>query len=350
MASAACCTRSAASRTATRVPSSCTDSRIAIPALLQVSTCTKRPGHPGRHQRPWCRWPHATAPVHRTRSCCDPPSLTLSPPWRTTPNLRNTHGAATPHPRTTTGARLPFPLARNRLRLGHWDKATGTRRGRWPPPDPAAGIRPCPPPSMGGSKPAICGHLKTGHFRRPETGVEIYFTASSVGNVFAGALAVTPEASGRPRDRGASVATDPPLGEPDVGVGHARPGYPRETERPGWAGRCGRRRRSGKGVASSDHSSAAEGSSGARGDRGDDRCRLLRQASLEAALSRARTPSGWGVDARPRANPPLRFATPGQLAERCGRLRTPAQRRLPENGWRKRAHGVRTAARCESAG
>ena len=53
--------------------------------------------------------------------------------------------------------------------------------------------------SMDGSKPAICGHLKTGHFRRPETGVEIYFTASSVGNVFAGApaLAVTPEASGQ---------------------------------------------------------------------------------------------------------------------------------------------------------
>ena len=44
-------------------------------------------------------------------------------------------------------------------------------------------------PSMDGSKPAICGHLKTGHFRRPETGVEIYFTASSVGNVFAGAPA-----------------------------------------------------------------------------------------------------------------------------------------------------------------
>ena len=305
---------------------------------------------------------------------------------------------------------------------------------------------------MGGSKPAICGHLKTGHFRRPETGVEIYFTASSVGNVSAGALAVTPEASGqldslqyrqiqladlleqrcgrgpgkrfrqrvpplpvlflqlqerlhgvvpllwsrspvrwptvpdpgfaglaplpvtclplrvrqrhtamlhryvterggsgRPRDRGASVATDPPLGEPDVGVGHARPGYPRETQRPGRAGRCGRRR-TGKDVASSDHSSAAEGSSGARGGGGDDRWRLLRQASLEAALSRARTTSGWGVDARPRANPPLRFATPGQLAERCGRLRTPAQRRLPEHGWRKRAHGVWTATRCESAG
>ena len=251
---------------------------------------------------------------------------------------------------------------------------------------------------MDGSKPAICGHLKTGHFRRPETGVEIYFTASSVGNVFAGALAVTPEASGRldslqyrqiqiadlleqlggrgpgkrfrqrvaplpvlflqlqerlhgvvpllwsrspvrwptvpdpgfaglaplpvtclplrvrqrhtamlhryvterggsgrPRDRGASVATDPPLGEPDVGVGHARPGYPRETQRPGWAGRCGRRRRRGEGVASSDHSSAAEGSSGARGDRRDDRCRLLRQTSLEAALSRARPPSGWAL-------------------------------------------------------
>ena len=54
-------------------------------------------------------------------------------------------------------------------------------------------------PSMDGSKPAICGRLKTGHFRRPETGVEIYFTASSVGKVFAGALAlaVTPEASGQ---------------------------------------------------------------------------------------------------------------------------------------------------------
>ena len=43
--------------------------------------------------------------------------------------------------------------------------------------------------SVDGSKPAIYGHLKTGHFRRPETGVEIYFTASSVGKVFAGALA-----------------------------------------------------------------------------------------------------------------------------------------------------------------
>ena len=46
-------------------------------------------------------------------------------------------------------------------------------------------------PSMDGSKPAIYGHLKTGHFRRPETGVEIYFTASSVGKVFAGALAAS---------------------------------------------------------------------------------------------------------------------------------------------------------------
>jgi len=49
---------------------------------------------------------------------------------------------------------------------------------------------------MDGSKPAICGRLKTGHFQ-PETGVEIYFTASSVGKVFAGALAVTPEAPGQ---------------------------------------------------------------------------------------------------------------------------------------------------------
>ena len=83
--------------------------------------------------------------------------------------------------------------------------------------------------------------------------------------------------------------------EPDVGVGHARPGYARETQRPAWAGRCGQRRRVGKGVASSDHSSAAEGSSGARGDRGDDHWRLLRQTSLEAALSRARTTSGWAL-------------------------------------------------------
>ena len=62
-----------------------------------------------------------------------------------------------------------------------------------------AAVEPCRrrAASMDGSKPAICGHLKTGHFRRPETGVEIYFTASSVGNVFAGALAVTPEASGQ---------------------------------------------------------------------------------------------------------------------------------------------------------
>ena len=40
-----------------------------------------------------------------------------------------------------------------------------------------------PQASVDGSKPAIYGHLKTGHFRRPETGVEYYFTASSVGKV-----------------------------------------------------------------------------------------------------------------------------------------------------------------------
>ena len=53
------------------------------------------------------------------------------------------------------------------------------------------------------------------------------------------------------------------------------------------------------------------------------------QASLEAALSRARTTSGWALTlgrARIlRAAP----ATPGQLAERCGRLRAPGQRRHP---------------------
>ena len=82
--------------------------------------------------------------------------------------------------------------------------------------------------------------------------------------------------------------------EPDVGVGHARPGYPRETERPDWAGRCGRRR-NGKGVPSSDHPSAAEGSSGARADGGAGRCQLLRQASLEAVLARAQIRSGWAL-------------------------------------------------------
>ena len=33
--------------------------------------------------------------------------------------------------------------------------------------------------SVDRSNPAIYGHRKTGHFRRPETGVEFYFTASS---------------------------------------------------------------------------------------------------------------------------------------------------------------------------
>ena len=32
--------------------------------------------------------------------------------------------------------------------------------------------------SVDRSKPAICGHRKTGHFQRPETGVEFYFTSS----------------------------------------------------------------------------------------------------------------------------------------------------------------------------
>ena len=34
--------------------------------------------------------------------------------------------------------------------------------------------------SADGSNPAISGHRKPGHFRRPETGVEFYFTASCV--------------------------------------------------------------------------------------------------------------------------------------------------------------------------
>ena len=92
---------------------------------------------------------------------------------------------------------------------------------------------------------------------------------------------------------GAHVGVRTVGSEPDVGVGHAGPGYPRETERPGRTGRCGRRRRSGKVVPSSDLLSAAEGSSGARGECGVGRHRLLRQACLEAVLSRARTTSGW---------------------------------------------------------
>ena len=34
--------------------------------------------------------------------------------------------------------------------------------------------------SVDGSKPAISGHRKTGHFRRPETGVDLYLTGSCV--------------------------------------------------------------------------------------------------------------------------------------------------------------------------
>ncbi len=34
-----------------------------------------------------------------------------------------------------------------------------------------------------GSKPAICGHRKTGHFGRPETAVEFYFMTSCVRKV-----------------------------------------------------------------------------------------------------------------------------------------------------------------------
>ena len=48
-------------------------------------------------------------------------------------------------------------------------------RGTVPPSRPHA--------SVDGSNPAICGHRKPGHFRRPETGVEFYFTASCVGKV-----------------------------------------------------------------------------------------------------------------------------------------------------------------------
>ena len=34
--------------------------------------------------------------------------------------------------------------------------------------------------SVDGSKPAISGHRKAGHFRRPETGVDLYFMGSCV--------------------------------------------------------------------------------------------------------------------------------------------------------------------------
>ena len=37
--------------------------------------------------------------------------------------------------------------------------------------------------SVDGSKPAICGHRKTGHFGRPETAVEFYFMTSCVRKV-----------------------------------------------------------------------------------------------------------------------------------------------------------------------
>ncbi len=77
---------------------------------------------------------------------------------------------------------------------GYWFHAHPRTKGSTGHPDAEIDT---PWASMSGSKPAIYGRLKTGHFRRPETGVEIYFTASSVGKVFAGALAVTPEASGQ---------------------------------------------------------------------------------------------------------------------------------------------------------
>ena len=341
---------------------------------------------------------------------------------------------------------------------------------------------------MDGSKPAICGHLKTGHFRRSETGVEIYFTASSVGNVFAGALAVPPEASGqldslqyrqiqiadlleqlrgrgpgkrfrqrvpplpvlflqlqerlhgvvpllwprsavrwptvpdpgfaglaplavtclplcvrqrhttmlhryvterggsgRPSDRGASVATAPALGCHRQRCMRARwsaTACARECSerREGlvWSGlpggfRAGRRCWSCPAGVPSRDGTAGLGRTVWSTTSGKGRC-VERQLECRGRLVwRTRRPWGrslavvapgapvggalaradhvrMGVDTRPRANPPLGCATPGQLTERCGRLRTPAERRLPENGWRKRAHEIRTAARCESAG
>ena len=73
----------------------------------------------------------------------------------------------------------------------------------------------------------------------------------------------------------------------------------------------------GRGVPSSDHQSAAEGSSGARADGGAGRCRWLRQTRLEAVLSRAQTPSGWAL-----------------TLGRARILRTAVQRR---GNWRKAA-------------
>ena len=75
--------------------------------------------------------------------------------------------------------------------------------------------------------------------------------------------------------------------------------------RPGWAGRRGRRR-TRKGVPSSDNPSVAEGSFGARGDRGDGPVVVVAPSEPGGgALARA-DHVRMGVDARPRANPPLR--------------------------------------------
>ena len=63
---------------------------------------------------------------------------------------------------------------------------------------------------------------------------------------------------------------------------------------------------------------AAEGSSGARGDRGPDRFRLLRQASLEAALSPRADMPGWAL-----------------TLDRARILRSAVQRR---GNWRNAAH------------
>ena len=76
-----------------------------------------------------------------------------------------------------------------------------------------------------------------------------------------------------------------------------------------------------------------KGSSGARGDRGDARWRLLRQTSLEAALSRARGPVRMGVDARSRANPPLRSCNAGATG---GTLRTIAEHQLADVSGRRK--------------
>ena len=108
--------------------------------------------------------------------------------------------------------RSPFRRARSRpvpagaRGLSGWvNSAVAHESGALPGPH----RQPSTSASMDGSKPAICGRLKTGHFRRPETGVEIYFTASSVGNVFGRRASASRHARSLWAARQPPVPTDP---------------------------------------------------------------------------------------------------------------------------------------------